>query len=268
MADGLTIDREFADLCGQQTPEELNLLEQSLLAHGCLDPIITWANHDDTVLDGHTRYRLCGQLGINGWKTKALKFETREDARNWIIDNQLARRNLSDERKAYLRGKRYQAEKKSEGGRADRDVSGGHNAHPKTSAKLAAQFHVDEKTIRRDADFAEAVDTIGKNAGKQIKNEILSGRSGLTKKEVVAIAQEPADKQAKAIEVAKRDTPRNGEIKTDDERLLERIEQLIEFVNRIAAHQMGHNTQSKAVVKHLEGLVPLVKAMRRSWRNK
>src|SRR5262245_55852410 len=50
-----------------------------------------------------------------------------------------------------LRGKRYEAEKKAEGGRADRDVSGGHCAHPKTAEKLAAEYDVDEKTIRRDA---------------------------------------------------------------------------------------------------------------------
>jgi hypothetical protein len=38
-------------------------------------------------------------------------------------------------------------------------MSGGQNGHrKKTSEKLAAEYNVDEKTIRRDAKFAEAVD--------------------------------------------------------------------------------------------------------------
>ncbi len=263
----LRIDKEFSALCGQQTPEELNLLEQSLIEHGCLDPIITWANHDDTILDGHTRYRLCGDNRVN-FKTKALKFDTREDALNWIIDNQLARRNLSEERKAYLRGKRYNAEKKEHGKRGEEKKTG-HDAPSidRTSAKLAEQFSVDEKTIRRDAKFADAVDSIAKNVGTKAKDEILSGHSGLSKKEVVAIADEPAERQAKAIDSAKRDKPRTGEIKTDVDRLIEGIEKLIEKVDSMAAHRMGHNAQSRAVVATLKEAVKQSKSMGRSWRN-
>ena len=268
-SDGLTIDREFADLCGQQTPEELNLLEQSLIDHGCIDPIILWANHDDTILDGHTRYRFCGDNKIP-FKTKSLSFKTREDARNWIIDNQLCRRNLSEERKAYLRGKRYNAEKKDDSSRpgnqnAKRD---GQNVHREsTASKLAAQFDVDEKTIRRDAKFSEAVDTIETNVGKQAKDEILSGRSGLSKKEVVAIASEPAERQAEAVETAKRDKPRTGEIKTDVDRLIEGFEKLIERVDAMAATRAGHNQCSRTVVATLKEALKQTKSMAKSWRN-
>jgi hypothetical protein len=266
--DCLTIDKEFAELCGQQTPEELNLLEQSLIDHGCLDPIILWANHDDTILDGHTRYRLCGDNQIS-FKTKSLTFKTREDARNWIIDNQLCRRNLSEERKAYLRGKRYNAEKREKEETLKQNNQKGQNVPTeRTSAKLAAQFDVDEKTIRRDAKFADAVDAIEKNVGKPVKDEILSGHSGLSKKEVVAIAQQPAEKQAAAVDSAKRDKPKTGEIKTDVDRLIEGIEGLIEKVNAMAARRMGHNDKSRAVVATLKEAIQDAKAMARSWRNK
>ena len=267
--DALTIDKEFADLCGQQTPEELNLLEQSLIDHGCLHPVILWANHDDTILDGHTRYRLCGDNRIP-FKTKALKFDSREDARNWIIDNQLSRRNLSEERKAYLRGKRYNAEKKSAGG----DGTNQHTKQPvqnvqkaTTAEKLADQFGVNELTIRRDAKFADAVDAIGENVGKATKNEILSGQSGLSKKEVVAIAKEPAPKQAEAIETAKRDKPKNGEVKTDVDRLIEGIEKLIERVDAMAATRAGHNQSSRSVIETLKEAIKQTKSMAKSWRN-
>jgi hypothetical protein len=70
----------------------------------------------------------------------------------------LARRNLSVEQKAYLRGKRYQAEKKSEG-RPEKQL-GKNCPVDRTSERIAKQLGVSEKTVRNDAEFAEAVDTI------------------------------------------------------------------------------------------------------------
>lgn len=61
---------------------------------------------------------------------------------------------------AYLRGKRYLVEKRDNGG--DRR-SVGQNVPLKsdrTSASVAAHFGVDEKTVRRDAEFAKAVDEL------------------------------------------------------------------------------------------------------------
>ena len=90
--------------------------------------------------------------------------------------DQLGRRNLTEDQKSYLRGKRYRAEKKAEGGRADRDISGAQNAHPKTSERLAAEYNVDPATIRRDAKFSEAVDAVAESAGPGAKQAILSGQ--------------------------------------------------------------------------------------------
>jgi len=46
----------------------------------------------------------------------------------------------------------------------------GQNVHlPKTAEKLAEEYGVDEKTIRRDEAFAEAVDTIAEVAGPEAK---------------------------------------------------------------------------------------------------
>lgn len=81
-----------------------------------------------------------------------------EAAINWIIDNQLGRRNLTPEQRDYLLGKKYNREKKAPVGFSDRDVSGGQNVQGSTTAeKLAEQYKVDEKTVRRAGQFAEAV---------------------------------------------------------------------------------------------------------------
>lgn len=97
----LTIDREFEDLCPPLTAEESKLLEQSIVEDGCRDAIIVWANHDDTILDGHNRYRFCTKHE-RAFKTKALKFDTRQEAVAWIARNQLGRRNLNESQRAML----------------------------------------------------------------------------------------------------------------------------------------------------------------------
>lgn len=200
MAESLTIDPEFAALCGRLTPEEMSLLESQIDRDGCLDPIVLWANHDDTIIDGHHRYEICARLGC-GYKTKAIKLDSREDVVEWIACHQLGRRNASDETKDYLRGKRYHAEKKSIGGQVPgtRVVQ---NEPPSTAEKLATEYNVSPSTIKRDAAFATSVDAIAEVAGSDFKAKILSGQSGLSKKDVVAIAVMPAREQKAAIKAA------------------------------------------------------------------
>jgi hypothetical protein len=191
----LTIDAEFDELCFALTPEEQDLLEASLETEGCREPILVWANHDDTIIDGHNRYRICRSLGIS-FKTKALKFDSREDVVNWIISNQLGRRNASEEQKSYLRGKRYIAEKKaphrpeSEGDQSD---------HLKTSERLADEYGVSAPTIRRDAKFAEAVDSIATNVGREARDAILTGKVKADKKAVTQLAKASPAKQKAAV---------------------------------------------------------------------
>jgi hypothetical protein len=66
----------------------------------------------------------------------------------------LGKRNVNEFQKSYLRGKRYQAEKKHEGapeGNSNRKQRGNSYHVERTADKLASQLGVSEKTIRRDA---------------------------------------------------------------------------------------------------------------------
>lgn len=93
----LTVDPEFHALIPPLSADERAALEASLLAEGCRDALVVW---NDTLLDGHNRYEICQAHGIP-FETIARDFETRDAAKLWIIDNQLARRNLP----AYERGR-------------------------------------------------------------------------------------------------------------------------------------------------------------------
>jgi hypothetical protein len=194
----LTIDAEFDELCFALTPEEQDLLEASLETEGCREPILVWANHDDTIIDGHNRYRICRSLGIS-FKTKALKFDSREDVVNWIISNQLGRRNATEEQKAYLRGKRYISEKHRHGGDRKSEESSPHSEDLKTAERIAGEYGVSRATIERDAKFASAVDDIAANVGKEARDAILTGKVKAEKKAVTQLAKASPAKQKAAV---------------------------------------------------------------------
>lgn len=99
-------------------------------------------------------------------------------AQNWIIDNQLNRRNLSPEQRTYLIGKRYNAEKK-EPTRPKFDNRGTtvvpvESNNIKTSQKIASQSKVHFNTVKNAEKFADAVDKVAENTGITPK-KILSG---------------------------------------------------------------------------------------------
>ncbi len=56
--------------------------------------------------------------------------------------------------------------------------SGGQNVHRlKTSEQIAEEYGIDEKTVRRDAEFSKSVDKIANEIGENAKEAILSGQA-------------------------------------------------------------------------------------------
>jgi len=92
------IDPEFRALVFPLSESELTGLEESLLAEGCRDALVTWRG---LLLDGHHRLEICRKHGIE-FKTKEIELEDRAAAKVWVIKNQLARRNLTPFQRAEL----------------------------------------------------------------------------------------------------------------------------------------------------------------------
>lgn len=168
----IKIDPEFRSLLAPLSPDEYNQLQANIRDEGCREPLIVWQG-EDILLDGHNRLKICNELGIS-YQTREQRFPTRDAAFNWIIANQLGRRNLTPEQVAYLRGKRYQGEKKKLGGHLKRNPQ--NEDDPKrTCDKLADEYGVSPNTIQRDGTFSEAVDTIAATLGEETKQAILTG---------------------------------------------------------------------------------------------
>lgn len=87
----LIIDPEFQKLIEPLMYEEYEGLEKNIIANGCLDSIKVW---NDIILDGHNRYKICQKHNIP-FETQQINFQSRHDAKIWIIKNQFDRRNLS-----------------------------------------------------------------------------------------------------------------------------------------------------------------------------
>ena len=99
----LTIDKEFEELLPVLTPEELEKLENSILQYGMLDPIKIWQEPDTgmwIIIDGHNRYNILKKHDIewNYWQDYKImgELETREDVKQWMLEQQLGRRNLTE----------------------------------------------------------------------------------------------------------------------------------------------------------------------------
>jgi len=264
----LTVDKEFSAEGRKLTTEEENFLYAGLVTDGCREPIVVWAGHNNTILDGHNRYRLCRENKIP-FDVIELSLPDRKACIEWIRGNQLGRRNLTEEEKSYLRGKRYEQEKKKEGapkGNRNATKQRGQSVQVDSPAdKVGAEFGVDGRTVRRDAKFSKAVDTLADVIGPHAKDEILSGESEISKQEIEDIAEMHHTHQPEAYHKAK-SQPRV--IKSDNEKLVDQINQIVVRVDRMAASHLGHNDQSKRVVRLLKDCLAAVKAMQKSWRNK
>jgi len=179
---------EFEFLIPPLSNDEFVQLEQNILAEGCREPLIVWHNLDENayvLVDGHNRFHICTKFGIK-FKTKISYFESKEDAKQWMINNQLGRRNLSVLQASFLRGKRYESEKMKSGQRTDLSQNLGKVEH--THERLAKEYSVSKNTITNDAIFAKAIDKIGE-VNPELKRNILSGKTKINKSQVQELAK-------------------------------------------------------------------------------
>ena len=98
----IKIDPEFKSLIPPLSPDEFQMLEENCKNYRIRDALVVgvFPGSDGTVLiDGHNRYEIAKKNNL-AYEVKRIDFESREDAIDWIIRNQLGRRNIPK----YVRG--------------------------------------------------------------------------------------------------------------------------------------------------------------------
>ena len=191
----LTIDQEFRKWLMPLRADEYELLEQSIIKEGCREALVVWG---DILVDGHNRYSICTKYEIE-FTTVHVNFSGRDEALDWIIRNQLSRRNVTSEQRDYLMGKLYKENKKNWGGKREAVASGQNDHLMKTNEMISEQFRVSNRHVQRAEHFAEAVDIIADSCGENIKRDILTREIPITKKDILTISNMPENKQREAI---------------------------------------------------------------------
>lgn len=99
------IDKEFEDLLPKLTMDEFEKLEKNIIKNGVLDPLMIWRDSETdkyVLIDGHNRYRIIekNNLEFNIWHGFKIFYEeelpTREAVKEWMLEQQLGRRNLTE----------------------------------------------------------------------------------------------------------------------------------------------------------------------------
>ena len=193
----LEIDQEFKTLIRPLRKDEYLQLEVNLTIDGCREPIITWNN---IIIDGHNRYEICNRLRIP-YAVREMPFENREQAIVWICNNQLGRRNITEETRRYLIGKQYELEKVA---RKHPPNANGFNQYKRrsrsergdsfrrTAQKFSAQYNVSTGAVQKYAIFSRALDIVGQ-ADPELPGKVLSGTFKISHENLVALSKMPPE---------------------------------------------------------------------------
>jgi hypothetical protein len=195
----LKIKEEFKKLIPPLTPDEYKQLETNCIEEGIRDAIITWNGY---IIDGHNRYKIAQDWQLN-FKTISKNFDSEFDVVEWMLVNQLGRRNITPEQKSYLIGKKYENEKQRIGTNRFTNNRGENFTSLKTAEKIAIEVGISDKQVKNNEQFAKGVDKMNDD----LKNVVLQGKSSLNKQDIQIIAKaEPtfiATTEKQIIEKAK-----------------------------------------------------------------
>ena len=99
----ITVDKEFESLIPPLSSEEFAQLEENCVKDGIRDPLVVWELPDgDILVDGHNRWKISAKHAGIRFNVVKMHFENRDAAKEWILKNQLGRRNLPSYVRAQL----------------------------------------------------------------------------------------------------------------------------------------------------------------------
>lgn len=171
----LIIDPEFESLIPPLTDDEFKQLSKNILeVQEVYDPLIVW---NGILVDGHNRWKIIQKNPEVKYKTTEVIFFNRNEAKLWIIRNQLGRRNLPDYEKARLALRLKDAiaaeAKEKQGERTD--IHQKSDKSPiNTNKELAKVAGVSHDTIHK-------VDVIEKRAPEEVKEQLRRGEVSINK---------------------------------------------------------------------------------------
>ena len=192
---------EFQEKIPPLTDEEFAQLRENILADGeVYEPIVTWNN---TIVDGHNRWKIIQE----NWNALKDKFRIREmdfsdkwAAFEWMYRKQLGRRNLTEEQRAYMIGKMYEARKNTNSFKGNQySQSGGGQNVPhqndtsqpsSTATAIGTEFGITGRTVKRAEKFSRGVDAL-KKVSSDAAEKVLKGQTNVTRAKISKLPEMP-----------------------------------------------------------------------------
>ena len=163
----LKIKKEFKELIPDLSAEEFKQLEDNCINDGIRDKLIIW---EDYIIDGHNRFEIAGKHNLK-FQTEEIAFDNEDEAKIFIINLQLGRRNLVEFVKIELMQKRKEIllkkgkEKMSEGGKGLSII--GEPSH-NTQKQLAKELKIGTNKLAQ-------AEIVIKKATPEVKQKLRSG---------------------------------------------------------------------------------------------
>ena len=206
----MKIDEEFKNLIPPLSSEEYSQLEQNCIDYGIRDALIVTALPGETdivLIDGHNRYEIAKKNNL-AYNVKRFDFQDREAVKEWIIKNQLGRRNIPPYVRAELALKLKPViaakAKERQGARNDLKDIPQKSAGSETRDELAKAAGVSHDTIHK-------VEKIQEKAPEEVKAALRKGEMSINQVYGWIAKEEHPDKYQKAAKEYREAIKRNDE---------------------------------------------------------
>ena len=211
----IKVDLELKNKIPPLSTEEFRKLEENIVSDGeVIEPLVLW---NDTIIDGHHRWEIIQRHPEIPYKVKHMEFSDKWAAIVWMCRNQLGRRNLTEEQRAYLLGKEYEAQKKTvknpEGRNQHSEVWDQNDPKPpiRTSEIVAKEHGLGSATVKRAVLFSQSVDG-AEELSPGFREGVLSGEIKAPRNVITELRNMPETKKVEAIEAI-----RAGDVNTAKE---------------------------------------------------
>ena len=199
IGDKISRNTRYNYLIPPLSEDEYERLEANIKKYGCREFI--YIDNSWNIVDGDNRFKICREHKIS-FLIKEITFDTEDEKIEWIIENQLGRRNLDFRYRNYLIGvlfnqKRWAREYNKDIG--DGETKSAKFALEKTAESIAKENKISRRSLFNYADYAEGLEEIRKGL-----NDIEEGFGdervtkddiGLTNEEIINFADFDLEKK-------------------------------------------------------------------------
>lgn len=175
----IEVYKRFKELLPPLTKAEMEHLEQSVLDEGIREPIRVWENK---IVDGHNRFFLAKEFDLP-FETEEMIFPDEDSVCEWMMINQLGRRNLEPNVKTLLIGQLYELQKRKVGRPQVVENKESENSdtvselNQSTAEKIAKEFDVAPRTVERSEKVAQAFKAVDEKTQEAFKKGEVSQKA-------------------------------------------------------------------------------------------